>query len=102
MTTYMQNGADDGTIIAYPDEVGSEIEDFLYDVCGQGQAYPVNPVQEIDENEVIEQGYSLDEFTVVPDDVIVKCRELMEDEEMDESDIRDALNDLVAEYCVCH
>lgn len=100
MVMYLQNGADDGTVIAYPENVGMEIEDFLYDVCGHGSAYPCNPMGEISEVELEEQGFDLDDITVVPDSVIAKCRELMGDEDMDTGEIGEQINDLVNDYVV--
>jgi len=115
MTYYMQNGGDDGTVVAYPDQdIGERIESFLYEMCGHGTAYPSNPVQHVTREELEEEGFDLTNVKVVPADVIEKIEALMndaderedknsfaEDDDEDEIDyvkIGDEINDLMCEY----
>jgi len=101
---YMQNGGDDGSVIAYPDAVGEEIEDFLYTMCEHGTAYPFNPVQHKTAEELTEDGYNLTNVKVIPDDAISKVLELIastnggEDEDANYEEIGDSIGELIWEY----
>ena len=118
MTYFMQNGGDDGTVIAYPNQdVGEEIESFLYDMCGHGSAYPFNPVQHKTREELEEDGYDLTNVKEIPGAVIEKIQALVglavdgdedlcddedddEDDEVDYNKIGDEINDLMCEFAV--
>ncbi len=117
---YMQNGGDDGTVIAYPNgDVGNEIEDFLYHQCGHGSAYPSNPVQHKTREELEEDGYDLTNVKEVPGSIIEKIQALIGDayavdgdgdeswgeddedtEDVDYDKIGDEINDLMCEFAV--
>lgn len=102
MTYYMQNGADDGTVIGYPDNTGSDVEEFLYE-CGHGTAYSSCPVRHISEDNLIEQGFKLEDIKEVSAEDIAKIYAIMEqvDEgEMDLVEAGDDVNDIIADYCV--
>lgn len=102
MTFYMQNGADDGTVIGYPDNTGSDVEEFLYE-CGHGTAYSSCPVREISEEDLLEQGFKLEDITEVSAEDIAKIEAIMEDADAGDRNLRDAgdeVNDIICDYVV--
>lgn len=102
MTFYMQNGADDGTVIGYPDDTGSDVEEFLFE-CGHGTAYSSCPVREISEEDLLKQGFKLEDITEVSAEDIAKIEAIMEqfdNGEIDYDEAGDDVNDLICDYVV--
>lgn len=100
MTYYMQNGADDGTVIAYPDHVAAEVEEFLYK-SGHGSAYPFCPVQGVSEEYLIEEGFSVDEIKEVSAEDIAIIYDIMnaaDDGKLSLSEAGDDISDITCGY----
>jgi len=114
---YFVNGADDGTIIVYPNsDVGSTIEGFMYD-AGVGAAYSSNPVQEITIEDLVKDygenahdydGNNIRDAEPVDAETIKEIIELIDncdadevdeyDEYPDAGDVADEINSLLCDF----